>query len=117
MRIRLSLVCVLVAGALVPAVATADPDRVPVQTVASTAGLDLSDPADAQVLYARLDKAAQAVCDSGSSRLNIRAMDRQCAEKALADAVSRAGQPQLTALYAKATGRTLSGAVMASGAQ
>ena len=74
-------------------------DKLPAVHV-SYAGLDLSSKAGAAILYRRLKGAAQDVCGSVDARqLAQRARWTACYEKALADAVVRVNQPQVTALY------------------
>jgi UrcA family protein len=61
--------------------------------------LNLSDPQGAATLYRRIVKAARAVCDSSDeSPWSMVAADR-CVKKAVADAVTKVGQPQLIAVY------------------
>jgi UrcA family protein len=61
--------------------------------------LNLSSPQGAATLYGRIAQAARAVCDSSDgSRWSVLAM-HECVNKAIADAVTKVGQPQLIALY------------------
>jgi UrcA family protein len=66
----------------------------------SAAGLDLSQPADAQTFYTRLRKAAWIVCTHGD-RVDLEPADDEkgCIEKALADAVRSVKAPMLTQVY------------------
>jgi UrcA family protein len=61
--------------------------------------LDLSNSQGAATLYHRIVQAARAVCDpSDSSRWALAAM-HSCINQAVADAVTKVGQPQLIAVY------------------
>ena len=66
----------------------------------STVGLDLSQPAGARELYARLRKAADIACTHGM-RVDLEpvASLHGCYEKALGEAVRSAHQPQLSIVY------------------
>lgn len=66
----------------------------------STQGLDLSQPADAQTFYARLQNAAWVACTRGN-RVNLLPVDdlRGCYEKALGGAIRSAKTPTLTQIY------------------
>jgi UrcA family protein len=61
--------------------------------------LNISDPDGAATLYGRITRAAQAVCrlpeDSFTSELAVLA----CEHKAIADAVTQVGHPELIAIY------------------
>lgn len=62
--------------------------------------LNLASPQGAAALYHRIVSAAHQVCelpDGGS--LSSRSRERNCFHKALTDAVTKVGQPQLTAVY------------------
>jgi UrcA family protein len=74
--------------------------EVTVKISVSTAGLDLSQPAVARELYARLREAARIVCTHGM-RINLIPPTSfvGCYEKALGDAVRTAHQPQLSTVY------------------
>jgi UrcA family protein len=74
--------------------------EVTVKISVSTAGLDLSQPADARELYARLRKAAYIACTHGM-RVDLEPPIslNGCYEKALGDAVRSAHQPQLSIVY------------------
>lgn len=65
------------------------------------ADLDLSRQQDARELYMRLKVAAERVCSNGEPALalKVRAMERDCAEAALTDAVRKVGHPALAALH------------------
>lgn len=66
----------------------------------SYAGLDLSAPGGAEILYRRLKGAAERVCGSVDLRqLSQSARWSACFDKALADAVVKLNQVQVTALY------------------
>jgi UrcA family protein len=61
--------------------------------------LNLSDPQGAATLYRRIAQAAHAVCDSSDESPWSKAAVRKCVSKAIADAVTKVGQPQLIAVY------------------
>ena len=66
----------------------------------STQDLDLSQPAGAHELYARLQHAAQVVCTHGM-RVDLKPVTDEdaCYEKALGNAVRSANMPLLTQVY------------------
>ena len=64
--------------------------------------LDVSSPEGAAKLYRRIAKAADNVCgvhDAPTHNLYYRASVRTCVQKAIADAVTKVGQPALLSLY------------------
>jgi UrcA family protein len=61
--------------------------------------LDLSNPQGAATLYRRIVQAGRAVCDSSDSSPWALAAMHNCVNKAVADAVTKVGQPQLIAVY------------------
>jgi UrcA family protein len=62
--------------------------------------LNLSQPADTQVLYRRLRLAAAEVCpDTSSTELARRAAGQRCYNVALQQAVQKVNAPQLLSLY------------------
>ncbi|HEV7984964.1 MAG TPA: UrcA family protein [Steroidobacteraceae bacterium] len=70
------------------------------QIAVSYHGLDLSRPADARVLYARLRRAAGAVCQPVSEmELSRHLAWEQCYRAALERAVNQLNAPQVLALY------------------
>ena len=100
----------LIAKALVSAVAasftvvcTAADNTETVSVVVKYGDLNVSNPEGAATLYRRIAAAASTVCgpyetDSwrrGSSPASVNA----CVHKAIADAVTKVGQPQLVAIY------------------
>jgi len=67
---------------------------------------DLASDKGAQILYARLKRAARSVCPDTDSLDLVRSVPaRACYEAALANAVEHIKQPQLTALHAQQTSR------------
>jgi UrcA family protein len=90
-----AIACPLFAGNVV-----AQEHKVTVAIHVSTQGLDLSQPADAQIFYTRLKKAAWVACTRGN-RVDLVPSDNpgRCAEKALAGAIRSAGVPTLTQIY------------------
>jgi UrcA family protein len=73
---------------------------VPVSAQVSTRGLDLSQPADAQTFYTRLQNAAWMVCTRGT-RADLPPVDdlKGCYEKALGNAVHATSSPMVTRIY------------------
>jgi UrcA family protein len=61
--------------------------------------LNLSDPQGAATLYRRIVQAARAVCDSPDISPWAMAAVHDCVNKAVTDAVTKVGQPQLIAVY------------------
>ena len=66
----------------------------------SARGLDLSQPAGAQMFYTRLENAARVVCTHGN-RVGLQPPPdpKGCYEKALGDAIRSANMPLLTRVY------------------
>jgi len=66
----------------------------------SAQGLDLSQPADAQTFYNRLNYAARVVCTDGN-RVDLVPLDnpKGCIDKALATAIRSVNAPMLTQIY------------------
>ncbi len=95
-----TLLAVVIAGALFAGTALAGEHRVIVAKTISTAGLDLTKPADARTLYMRLRQAADYVCTRGM-RVNLLPPDEPgaCFEKALGNAVRDAHAPLVTQAY------------------
>jgi UrcA family protein len=72
--------------------------------------LNPSNPADARVLYARLQRAASAVCHPVPAMdLARHAAFERCYDAALSDAVNQVNAPQVLALYRAETGSTQHG--------
>jgi UrcA family protein len=66
----------------------------------SAAGLDLTEPADAQKFYTRLKAAARVVCTHGDRVDLVPSDDPQgCYEKSLAEAVRAVKAPLITQIY------------------
>jgi len=74
--------------------------KVTVALHVSTQGLDLSQPADAQTFYKRLEHAADIACTHGN-RVDLVPLDvpKACYEKALGGAVRVAKAPLVTQMY------------------
>ena len=71
--------------------------------------VQISNEADAEVLYKKVKSAARAVCDDtagGHRTLEVRARTEKCVNQVLADAVRRINQPMLTALHETRTAKT-----------
>jgi UrcA family protein len=89
-----------VACALLAGVTVAKDYKVKVAIHVSTQGLDLSQPADAQTFYTRLEHAAYVVCTHGNRVDLVPADDEnRCYEKALGEAIRAAKMPLLTQIY------------------
>jgi UrcA family protein len=74
----------------------------PPQVVVKFGDLNLSNPQDAATLYGRIVAAGSEVCrpfDIDSRDLGARARLHACIHKAIADAVTKVGQPELFAIY------------------
>lgn len=95
-----ALATAAVVGALLAGAAASRDYDVHVAVPVSTQGLDLSQPADAQTFYTRLQRAAYVVCTHGR-RVDLVAVDneKRCYEKALGEAVRTAKTPLLTQIY------------------
>ena len=90
-----AIACTLFAGNVV-----AGDHGVTVAIHVSTQGLDLSQPAGAQMFYTRLEYAARVVCTHGN-RVGLQPSPdpKSCYEKALGDAIRSANMPLLTQVY------------------
>jgi UrcA family protein len=72
----------------------------PAQRTVDYTDLDLSAPTDANVLYARLQKAAKMVCEPFESRdLRMLGQHKVCYQQALSSAVATVNHTAITALY------------------
>ena len=93
-------IALLAACGVLSAPVQAKSHEVTVKITVSTAGLDLSQPAGAREVYARLQKAAGIACTHGM-RVDLQppASFAGCYEKALGEAVRSARRPQLTIVY------------------
>jgi len=64
------------------------------------ADLDLRNPNAVEVLYGRIEKAAQRLCsDSGFRRLDERVREQQCVSRTMSDTVIKIQNDRLAALY------------------
>ena len=92
-----TIVCTLAAGDV-----AAKDKIVTVSVDVKTQGLDLTQPADAQTFYTRLQNAAWLVCTRGT-RVDLLPADyptrTRCYEKALGDAVRASNKPMVTQIY------------------
>lgn len=93
MKTLVVLAALIAAPALV-SVAHAEPAK-PLEIKVSTIGLDLSNPADAAVMIARLEVAVRPSC--AAPGYNARRSTAGCMRDAMRQAVSRMQIPQLTA--------------------
>ena len=88
-----------------PAMAAPDADNADGQTKAVSArGMNLSDAAQAQQFYVRLQQAARQVCQAGGDRPISGTEDLSCMRQNMQGAVRAANAPQLTALLDKSYG-------------
>lgn len=78
--------------------AAADDSEVRSETV-HFADLNLSTPQGATALYRRIKWAARDVCEWNDDLLEMQVNAQPCVDKAIADAVTRVGRPELTAVY------------------
>ena len=76
--------------------------------------LNLSSPQGAAELYRRIVWAAHQVCDIDDFDLAYRETARACTDKAIADAVTKVGHPELVAVYNEKTHRALPTTVAAA---
>jgi UrcA family protein len=91
-----TVVCTLFAGNV-----AAKDKIVTVSVQVNRQGLDLSQPADAQTFYTRLQNAAWLVCTHGTRVVDLLPVDplKSCYEKALGGAIRSAKAPTLTLIY------------------
>jgi UrcA family protein len=90
-----TVVCALFAGSV------AAKDKMVTDSIRiSPQGLDLSQPADAQIFYTRLENAAWVVCTRGT-RVGLLPADNQfkCYQNALGEAVHASHKPLVTQIY------------------
>ena len=90
----------IAAFATLPAMAGSTSD-VTVRTIdVPIAGYDLTDPADARTVFAKIQRAAKRVCSNahGDRSLADRAEAVACRSNAIADAVTKLDMPKLTEL-------------------
>ena len=89
------VVCTLFAGNL-----TAKDKIVTVSVQVNPQGLDLSQPADAQAFYTRLDNAAWTVC-TRADRVGLVPVENKfkCYQRALGEAVHASNKPLVTRIY------------------
>src|ERR1700749_4372220 len=76
----------------------AETQDAPAQAV-SARGVNFSSKEQVRDFYAKLNVAAQSVCDSGSNAPRASTVDASCVRRVVADAVKVADKPVLTALY------------------
>lgn len=90
-----TVVCTLFAGNV-----AAKEKIVTVSVHVSAQGLDLTQLADAQTFYTRLENAAWLVCTRGT-RVDLLPVDplKSCYQKALGDAVHTSNKPMVTQIY------------------
>jgi UrcA family protein len=90
-----TVVCALFAGSV------AAKDKMVTDSIrVSPQGLDLSQPADAQTFYTRLENAAWTVCTRGTRVGLVPPDDKfRCYQKALGEAVHASNKPLVTQIY------------------
>ena len=90
-----TVVCALFAGSV------AAKDKMVTDSIhVSPQGLDLSQPADAQTFYTRLENAAWIVCTRGTRVGMVPPDDKfRCYQKALGEAVHASNKPLVTQIY------------------
>jgi UrcA family protein len=90
-----TVVCALFAGSV------AAKDKMVTDSIRITPqGLDLSQPADAQIFYTRLENAAWIVCTRGTRVGMLPPDDKfRCYQKALGEAVHASNKPLVTQIY------------------
>jgi UrcA family protein len=99
-KLHFALCCAVAASALcgMTAPARADAEAIPAKTVRFD-DLDITKPAGAQILYHRIQAAAQQVCEGYSSRdLARMAVERTCVDRAIDAAVRHVNAAALTEL-------------------
>ena len=79
----------------------------PLRVTVKFGDLDVSRPQGAAVLYGRIRAAAEKVCapfeaDGVKARIRL----NQCINKAVSEAVTKVGQPELSAVYSAKRGRS-----------
>jgi UrcA family protein len=95
----LKLFCAAGACLVMASPANAASAPAPAERAVSTAGVDFRDPAAVRQLYAQLQVAAEAVCDSYAANSRVTQADVACVDKALARVVRKLDRSQLTAIY------------------
>lgn len=97
---RISWIAIGMAAASLLAIDAQAQDSQWPQTAVSYADLNLAVPADADRLYARLQKAANRVCGQFKAMdLRARQQQRKCYRESLAQAVATVDHAAITALY------------------
>jgi len=101
----LGMALAIAAASLIADIAAAKEPGV-ISTVVKYSDLDLTQSADTQRLYARLQYASQKVCASYDSReLRMQSLREACFDNALAAAVAQVNDAKLTSLHAAAEPR------------
>lgn len=100
---KFNLVSILAIALTVPALSTPamaeDTDRETVQITISTYGVNFENPREVKALFGRIQHAAREACDSDADRfMEIRNEDRQCARRAVEQAVRSLNEPHLLAM-------------------
>jgi UrcA family protein len=98
--VRLAAHVAVIAVALCAGAVVAKDHDVTITIHVSVAGLDLSQPADADRFYARIQSAAWKACTDGN-RVDLVPLDdvKGCYEKSLGNAIRLANLPHLTNIY------------------
>ncbi|HEX5379582.1 MAG TPA: UrcA family protein [Phenylobacterium sp.] len=98
--------CALGLATVTPAFAAPSADDDLSSRVVAVSDLNLSSSAGAEVALNRLSAAARAVCDSGASTLDLRAMafEKNCRRDSLNSAVRQLNAPLVTIAYVNKAG-------------
>jgi UrcA family protein len=96
---RLVAIAILSAGALGFAAVSAAGNTVTRSVTVQYGDLNIANPQGAEALYGRIARAAQQVCQMPEDGIGNLAEVFKCEHKAIADAVTKVGHPELIAVY------------------
>jgi UrcA family protein len=96
---RLVAVAILGASAAGFAAVSMAGDTVTRSVTVQYGDLDIANPQGAQTLYGRITRAAQQVCQMPEDGIGNLSQVFKCEHKAIADAVTKVGHPELIAVY------------------
>jgi UrcA family protein len=98
--------CVLTASLLSATANAADRIGAQPHVLVQYADLDLTNAKGVEVLYGRIEKAAQRLCtDSGFRRVDERVREQQCVSRTMSDTVTKIRNDRLAALYKQHTSK------------
>jgi UrcA family protein len=101
---RVVVGCLVSASLLSPLAHASERSVTEPHVLVQYADLDLSDPKGVEVLYGRIEKAAQRLCyGSGFRRLDERVREQQCVSRTMSDTVAKIQNERLAALYKQRT--------------